>query len=113
MSVKREIYDGVGVVGVEGELADEAAAEAREAVRDHLERRQVRDVVLDLTHCTAVASAGLEALLWAKLRCEEYGGRLKLAGCDEFLLKVLEMTRLRHRFECGDTLESALKSMRV
>lgn len=113
MTVKSEVYDGIAVVAVEGELSDEVAALTREAVCEFVDHRRLADVVIDLTACTEVASSGLEALLWAKSRCEQCYGRFKLAGGGEFVLKILEMTRLRHRFECCDSVESALKLMRV
>ncbi len=113
MAVSSEVYDGVAVVGVEGELADEQATGMRDAFAQLVDSRKLSDYVIDLTACTGVASDGLEAMLWAKSRCEELYGRLKLAVSDPTLMKVLEMTRLRRRFECCDSLETALKLMRA
>ena len=111
-AVKSEVYDGVAVVTVEGDLADEPARDLLTAVAEVFDARRLRDVVIDLTACGGVASDGLEALLSGKARAEEVRGRLKLAACPEHVLKVLEITRLRPRFECCDAVEQALKLIR-
>ena len=113
MSVKSESYDGVAVISVEGDLSEADAAAAREAAQQAIDGRRLRDVVFDLSACGSLDSDGLEALLFVKGRCEQRYGRLKLAGCDAAVLTILEMTRLRQRFECCDTAEQALKLMRA
>ena len=112
-AVKSEVYDGVAVVSVEGDLTHEAAQQAASAGRAAFDRRRLADLVVDLSACTGVGGDGLEALLGVKSRCEEAGGRLKLAGADGAILKVLEMTRLRHRFDCCGDAEQALKLLRA
>jgi hypothetical protein len=47
-----------------------------------------------------------------KKRAEELFGRLKLVNLDENCKKILEITRLDHRFECQADLPTALKTMR-
>ena len=113
MAVKHEVFEGIAVVTIDGELADEAVAEAREAVVARVERDGLRQIVVDLSACTSIASTGLECLLHAASLCEDRRGRLKLAGCEAYLLKILAITRLRSRFECSDNLETALRSLRV
>jgi hypothetical protein len=39
-------------------------------------------------------------------------GQVKLAGADDNVQKILEITRLQHRFECHPDLTAALKNMR-
>ena len=59
-----------------------------------------------------IDSEGLETLLWLKRRCEDLFGQCKLVNLDENCRKILEITRLEHRFECHDDLTAALKTMR-
>ena len=47
-----------------------------------------------------------------KRRCEDLFGQIKLANLDENCRKILEITRLEHRFECHGDLATALKTMR-
>ena len=103
----------MAVLSVEGSLEGEQVATARNSVRLMIEDRHVVDVVVDLSRCPFINSEGLELFLWLKRRAEELFGRVKLAGCDDTLRKILEMTRLRSRFECVQDLESAVRQMRA
>jgi anti-anti-sigma factor len=111
--VQCDEYDGVAVLGVEGDFDGEQVAAARDKVRTMLDEKQVVDFVVDLSHCPFVSSEGLEFLLWMKRRVEEMLGRVKLSACDDNVLKILEMTRLRSRFECIAGVETAVRQMRT
>ena len=113
MAVRCEDYNRVAVLSFEGDLDEAEVIDAREKVRRMIDERQVVDFVVDLCKCGQMTGEGLEAMLWLKRRCEDLMGRMTLAGCDENLLKILEMTRLRGRFECVPEVETALKHMRV
>ena len=113
MAVLCEEYDRVAVLTVEGDFDASQVAAAREAIRGMLDDRQVVDFVADLTRCPFVSSEALELLLWLKRRAEEMLGRVSLAGCDDTVLKILEMTRLRSRFECLPAVEAAVRQLRT
>ena len=112
MSVRTDEYSGVCVVAVEGELAGDAALEARRAVDEVLARRGGVGVVFDLGACESVDSAGLEMLCRVRRRCEEAGARVALARVGVTCAKVLEITRLAGRFECHAELERAVAAAR-
>jgi anti-anti-sigma factor len=77
-----------------------------------IDHRQIVDFVVDLEKTPFIDSAGLEALLWVKRKCEDVFGQLKLAGADENVKRILEVTRLSHRFQCVADVPTALKTMR-
>ena len=112
MAVKCDEYNGVCVLTVVGDLAGDDVATARRLVDEMVDRRQVADVVVDLEKVPFVDSQGLEALCWIKQRCEDLFGQMKLANPDENVRKILEITRLAHRFETHAELSAALKNMR-
>jgi anti-anti-sigma factor len=112
MPIKCEEYNQVCVISLDGDLAGENAQAARKSVDDQIEQRQVVDFVFDFDKAGFVDSEGLETLLWVKRRCEDLFGQLKLINLDENIRKILEITRLEHRFECQPNLEAALKTMR-
>jgi anti-sigma B factor antagonist len=112
MSIKCEEYSQVCVMEIQGDFVAESAAEAKKAVEQHIDQRQIVDFVVDFQKCGFADSDALEALLWIKRRCEELFGRLKLVNLDENCKKILEITRLDHRFECQADLATALKTMR-
>jgi anti-anti-sigma factor len=112
MPVKTEEYNQVCVMAVNGDFAGDNSAIARKAVDEAIDQRQIVDFIVDCEKCGFMDSEGLETLLWIKRRCEDLFGKIKLVNLDENCRKILEMTRLEHRFECHGDLAGALKTMR-
>ena len=112
MGVKCEEYNQVCVISLEGDLTGENAQATRKKVEEQIDQRQLVDFVVDFEKAGFVDSEGLETLLWVKRRAEDLFGQLKLINLDENVRKILEITRLEHRFECQPNLEAALKTMR-
>jgi anti-anti-sigma factor len=112
MAIRHDEYNNVCVLTVEGDLAAENAASLRKAVDENVNAKQLVDFVVDMEKCDFIDSEGLETLLWLKRKCEELFGQVKLAGMEENCRKILEITRLEHRFECPKDLTAALKMMR-
>ena len=73
--------------------------------------RRFVNFVIDLSKAGFVDSQGLEVLLAARRRCEEMSGQLKLANVGDNCRKILQLTRLEHRFECHTDLHAVLKTM--
>ena len=112
MAVRVDEYNQVAVMTVEGDLTADNAAILRKNVEERIEKRHIADFIVDLEHCGFIDSEGLETLLWLKRRSEDLFGQTKLAGIDDNCKKILEITRLEHRFECQQDLAAALKMMR-
>ena len=90
----------------------ENAQAAKKALEEKIDLHHVVDYVVDFQKSPFIDSEGLEALLWMKRRCEDLFGQIKLVNLDEACTKILEITRLQHRFECHGDLPAALKTMR-
>ena len=112
MSVKCEEYSQVCVMEVQGDFLADTATIAKKSLEDYIDQRRIIDFVVDFQKSSFIDSDGLEALLWMKRRSEDLFGRLKLVNLDENCKKILEITRLDHRFECQVDLPTALKTMR-
>jgi anti-anti-sigma factor len=112
MSHKCEDYNNVCVVSLDGDLSGEANAIVRKMADERVDHRQIVDFVIDFEKSGFFDSEGLETLIWLKRRCEDLFGQLKLVNLDDNCKKILEITRLEHRFECHPDLPSALKTMR-
>lgn len=112
MPLKCEDYNNVCVIAVDGDLAGEANESMRKLAEERIDNRQIVDFVVDFEKSPFFDSEGLETLLWLKRRSEDLFGQLKLVNLDENCKKILEITRLEHRFECHADLPSALKTMR-
>ena len=112
MAVKCDEYNGVCVIAPAGDFVAENTVQARKAVEQHIDTKQIVNFVVDFEKAGFVDSEGLETLLWIKRKAEELFGQVKLINLDENVRKILEITRLEHRFECQPDLAAALKTMR-
>ena len=112
MAILCDQYNEVCVVTVVGDLSGEDATALYQSVDDAVRRRTSTEFVVDLDGCDFIDSAGLEALLRAKRRCEGAGGRIELANLDATCRRILQVTRLDQRFECHADLPAALKAVR-
>ena len=112
MAIKCDEYNGVCVLSVNGDLSGDAGPAVRRFAEERITEKQIVDFVVDLGKTSFIDSEGLEAILWLKRRADDRFGRVKIAAADENCQKILEVTRLAHRFECHPDLASALKTMR-
>jgi anti-anti-sigma factor len=112
VAIKYEEYNQVCVMSVNGDLVGSEVGGMKKAIDELIEKKQIVDFVVDLEKVQFIDSEGLESLLWVKRRSEDLFGQIKLVNLDENLHKILEITRLEHRFECHSDLPAALKTMR-
>ena len=112
MSIKCDEYNQVCVIALIGDFVGEDSLAVRKHIDELIDQRQIVDYVLDIEKSGFLDSDGLETLVWIRKRCEDLFGQIKLANLDENCKKILEITRLAHRFECCPDLPGALKTMR-
>jgi len=112
MPVTSEEYNKVCVLTLDGDFSGEEPARARKIVEEHIDQKQIVNFVIDFEKSGFLDSEGLEALLWIKRKSEDLFGQVKLATADENVKKILEVTRLVHRFQCHGDVTTALKNMR-
>ena len=101
MKIKKQDYNDVTVVELQGEFEDEFT---------EMFRNTINGIVLDMSNVGFIAGTGLEQLLWARNYCNENTCQLRLAGLDENCVKILEVTRLENEFDRYSELAEAVKS---
>ena len=109
MKIKRQDYNDVTVVEMQGELDGDAVELFQNTITDII-RKHSTGIVLDMSNTGFVDSEGLERLLWARDYCNENKCQLRLAGLDENCAKILEITRLENEFDRYAELAKAVKS---
>ena len=109
MKIRKQDYDDVTVVELQGELDSEFAEMFQNTITDIISTRKV-GIVLDMSNIGFIDSRGLEQLLWARDYCNENNSQMKLAGLDENCHKILEVTRLENKFDNYAELAEAVKS---
>ena len=98
---------GVVVVRVEGQLIVGNRQELKQLVQDGLEAGE-RKFLFDFSQTGYIDSSGLGALVSIARNVRERGGELRLAGLNEDLRSLFELTKLDTLFVIADTREQAL-----
>jgi anti-sigma B factor antagonist len=103
----RKEPNGVVVVSVDGQLIVSNRQELKQAVLDALEGG-ARRFVIDFSRTGYIDSSGLGVLVSLSKKIREQGGDLRLAGLNEDLQTLFELTKLDTLFSIARTSEEAL-----
>lgn len=98
---------GVVVISVDGQLIVGNRHELKQKVMDALDVGE-RKIVIDFINTGYIDSSGLGALVSLSKKIRDQGGELKLAGLNEDLRTLFELTKLDTLFTIADTPEQAL-----
>lgn len=98
---------GVVVVAVEGQLIVANRQGLKQLLQDGLDRGD-RRFLLDFTPTAYIDSSGLGALVSANRKVRDAGGDLRLAGLNEDLRSLFELTKLDTLFTISATPAEAL-----
>jgi anti-sigma B factor antagonist len=98
---------GVAVVGVDGQLIVGNRQELKQKVLDAIDAGS-RKFVVDFTRTGYIDSSGLGVLVSLSKKIREHGGELRLAGLNEDLQTLFELTKLDTLFSITKTPEEAL-----
>ncbi len=97
----------VTVVTVEGQLIVANRQELKQAIQDALDAGE-RKFVVDFGPTAYIDSSGLGALVSINKKVREVGGELRLAGLNEDLRSLFELTKLNTLFAISTTATEAL-----
>ena len=109
MKIRTQDVNAVTVVELQGELDGESAELFQDTITSLIDAHKA-GIVLDMSDVGFIDSEGLEQLLWVRDYCNESNCQLRLAGLDETVAKILELTRLEDEFDCYAELSEAVKS---
>jgi len=98
---------GITLVQVDGQLIVGNRHELKELVQAALDRGD-RRLLIDFSQTGYIDSSGLGALVSISKRIRESGGELRLAGLNEDLRSLFELTKLDTLFTITETPEQAL-----
>ena len=101
---------GVVVVAVDGQLIVGNRQDLKQKVLDALEKGG-RKFVIDFTRTGYIDSSGLGVLVSLSKKIRELGGDLRLAGLNEDLQTLFELTKLDTLFKIADSRQEAMAGM--
>jgi len=102
-----KVPGGVCQVKVEGQLIVGNRQELKSVVQEAVDRGE-RKFLIDFSQTGYIDSSGLGALVSLSKKVREQGGELRLAGLNEDLRSLFELTKLDTLFAIADTPEQAL-----
>ena len=107
-TVRRNGKDVV-VVDVEGQLIVGNRQELKARILEALEAGD-RKFLIDFTHTGYIDSSGLGVLVSLSKKIRDEGGDLRLAGLNEDLRTLFELTKLDTLFAISDSAQDALSA---
>jgi anti-sigma B factor antagonist len=98
---------GVTIVRIDGQLIVGNRQELKTLIQDGLDRGE-RKFLIDCSQTGYIDSSGLGVLVSLAKRVRELGGELRIAGLNEDLRSLFELTKLDSLFQISPTAEEAL-----
>ncbi|HVD94726.1 MAG TPA: STAS domain-containing protein [Candidatus Limnocylindria bacterium] len=101
--------DRSNVLPLKGEIDLHVSPAITASLNQMIEKKPKR-LVVDLSEVTYIDSAGLAALIEAMQKVEGYGGKFLLAGLQETVRSIFEISRLDQVFQIFPDADAALSS---
>src|SRR5207253_3183637 len=101
--------DRPDVLPLKGEIDLHVSPSVTASLNAMIEKKP-RRLVVDLSEVTYIDSAGLAALIEAMQKVEGYGGRFVLAGLQETVRSIFEISRLDQVFQIFPDVDAALRN---
>ena len=98
---------GVSIVRIEGQLIVGNRQELKTLIQEGLDRGE-RKFLIDCTQTGYIDSSGLGALVSLAKKVRELGGELRIAGLNEDLRSLFELTKLDTLFHISASPDEAL-----
>src|SRR5712664_263823 len=100
-------HERSNVVPLKGEIDLHVSPSVTASLNSMIEKKPQR-LVVDLSGVTYIDSAGLAALIGAMQKVEGYGGKFLLAGLQETVRSIFEISRLDQVFQIFPDADAAL-----
>jgi anti-anti-sigma factor len=101
------VQDRSNVLPLKGEIDLHVSPSITASLNEMIDKKPGR-LVVDLSAVTYIDSAGLAALIQAMQKVEGYGGKFRLAGLQETVRSIFEISRLDQVFQIFPDVDAAL-----
>lgn len=112
MKIKQKESDGITVLELSGEMYGGPENMKLVEVVEGLTTENKLDLVINLSKVKWISSTGLGILVSARSKFAKHGGVVKLAGPNDRVLGILQVTRLNLIFDVYDNEEQAIASLK-
>lgn len=107
LEVSTSAQPGVAIVHLQGDISAESIDRMRQGIAQGLAQKPQR-LVLDLTQTTFLSSPGLAVMVQAMQLSQRAGATMVLAGANERVRGLFEISRLTDVFKMIPTVEQAI-----
>ncbi|MGM0369295.1 MAG: STAS domain-containing protein [Bacillota bacterium] len=99
----------IKIIELIGDLDGNSATKVREEIMAHIDNNS--KLVIDMSKCEYVSSAGLRLLLIIAKKVKAVGGKGVLAGLVDEVKDVMEITGFDHMLTSYETVDQAINSL--
>jgi anti-sigma B factor antagonist len=103
----KPVQDRSNVLPLKGEIDLHVSPSVTASLNEMIDKKP-ECLVIDLSGVSYIDSAGLAALIQAMQKVEAYGGKFRLAGLQETVRSIFEISRLDQVFQIFPDAEGAL-----
>lgn len=108
MLITSQQQGNVSIIAVQGRVDGFSAPELETALQEVIKAKRYK-IVVDLAETEFMSSAGMRALLKARMDTQDKKGELRLAAPTTFILDSLKLVGLDKLFKIYDTRDAALE----
>ncbi len=107
-----QVIDDILIAAAYGELDHHSAGKLREEIDEAMTAFHCRHLIFDLKCVTFMDSSGIGVVFGRYKKISKKGGKLYLAGCSEYVEKILHMAGIFTIAEKKDNVEEAVWLLR-
>ena len=110
MEIKTTSVDNIVVLSLIGNFDGQTAEQVQEQLMSYIAPNS--SIVIDMSECPYISSAGLRVLLMAAKQLSKMNGTGVFTGLSEEIRDVMEMTGFSNIFESFNSLDDAINAIR-
>jgi len=108
-----QVVDDIMITEAAGELDHHSAAGLREDIDEAMNAFHCRNLIFNMEKVTFMDSSGIGVILGRYNKVLHKGGTLMIAGCSEYIGKILQMAGVFSIVGCCSTVDEAVSIIRA
>ena len=112
MEVIFKVNEDVLTAYIRGDVDHHGASPLRQTIDESMKVFGCRDLILDFSGVTFMDSSGIGIALGRFKKLSKTGGKVVIAGCSEYIEKLLEMAGVFSLMQKAEDTESAMEMLK-
>lgn len=112
MEIAFEMTDDILISVLSGELDHHSLKEIRDSIDLTYDTFQAKHIILCFEGVTFMDSSGVGLIMGRYNKVREAGGKIAVAGCNKYMIRILDMAGIYTIAQCFATKEEAVACMR-